>query len=193
MQVGTKMRSQHKMYFSEHVINLIFTKVNLQYQKEVDALVIANAIIIDAPSTYGFVYDNVNFIHSTVSKDTLTQQQFLRTKLDIPHDSIIPKAFTLLKNRDSSAMDKMRFKSLINGMLSVVKTCDDFALVFKDMFIPEIELFNEKYSTKYGKGYVIDSSKVELSDSDLLFVKQTKERFEVMYNRYRVLTDLLGL
>jgi hypothetical protein len=92
-------------------------------------------------------------------------------------------------------MDRLRFKGLINGLLSVVKTLEDFDIIFYDDFYIVVQRFNMKYSmtlcnkTPLGIGH----PKVTLQNADMLFVVETKEKFKTQLTRYKFLTEVIGL
>ncbi len=192
---GQKMDTMYKKYFSDFVLGHIFKKIDEIHDNEVDKLVQQNMTLSCLESSYGFIFQNHNFIHSNVVQDNLAKKLFLRSKLEIPHDDVIKDATQLLISQNDTAIDRMRFKGLINGMLSVVKTNPDFSKVFHGMFVPEINAFNKIFGTDFGKSYHVntDNPMYTLTSDDLRFVEETKEKFKVSYNRYRMLTDVLGL
>lgn len=187
------MNPSSKRLFCEFIIDFIFKKFNVTYQKKLDALILKNVELIGKNRTSGFIFNNENFIHSEVAIDNFERQRFIRKSLDIPHEKIIPEILELVEMKSKTAIDEMRFKGLINGILSTVKTETDFCIVFNGMFVPEIAAFNDKYSTNYGDKNFSDPKNITLTASDMSFIEDTKAKFKVSYDRYRVLTDLLGL
>jgi len=193
MKRGQQMTPKYKIIFSNFVIEFIFKKTDTIFQVEVDKLVIRNMELLDLQSTYGFVFDGVNFIHSSVTHNVFQQRDFARSKTHIPHDNILKDAAELLKSKRNNEIDRMHFKGLINGMLSVVKSKLDFQIVFDGMFVNEIRAFDLEYDTDFGRyTSVPDLLSSMLTTSDMLFVQETKEKFKVSYDRYRMLTDVLG-
>lgn len=175
-------------------MSFIFNKTNQVIQQRIDDLIVKNARLLEVNKTFGFIFDSVNYIHSDCNPTNFEQQRILRGKMDIPHPDIISDIQDLVADKNRTAIDEMRFKGLINGMLSVVNTNSDFETVFKGMFEPEIEAFNQQYGTTFNENFIMhDENEHTLSNSDMQFVEDTKAKFKVCYDRYRIMTDLLGL
>jgi hypothetical protein len=189
------IKSSTKMQFSNFVLQCLFKDIDKGFQNTINDLVMENCSLLKKESTAGFVFDGRNYVHSESVADNLEQQRLQRYQLDVLHPDLIDEVMELIKTMSHKDMDYMRFKGMINGLLSVVRTLQDFREVFGDMFAKEVKLFNLKYNTKLGKPiYVRESDAFKtLPKADMLYVTKIKEQFEVQYNRYRFLTEILGI
>jgi hypothetical protein len=189
------IKSSTKMQFSNFVLQCLFKDIDKGFQNTINDLVMENCSLLKKESTAGFVFDGRNYVHSESVAGNLEQQRLQRYQLDVLHPDLIDEVMELVKTMSHKDMDYMRFKGMINGLLSVVRTLQDFREVFGDMFAKEVKLFNLKYNTKLGKPiYVRESDAFKaLPKADMLYVTKIKEQFEVQYNRYRFLTEILGI
>lgn len=187
-----------KVYVSTFILNALFDSVKKSIQTSTDTLVIENASLQNKQG-YAFMLDGHQFIHSSAfasNQNTLSFLQLNRSEMLIAHDDIIPKALKLLDYINSQSIDQMRFKGLINGMLSVVKSSQDFDIIFNDMFTDEIQALNKAENLKLCSSPnppKLGDTGVTLSEADIEKVNDIKAAFKTQYDRYRFMKEVLGI
>jgi len=178
-----------KNNFSMFLVDNIFTELFKGIQQRTDELVVRNGILINSNSG-GYVLNDYNFIHSVSDLSTFEKQHILRMNLSAPHPDIVADSLELLASINKIDMDKMRFTGLINGMLSVCKTVEDFQEIFDDMFRQLIIIFDVKFNSNLSTK---SSKKHTISNYDLDYANEFKLTFKTQYDRYRFLTEIVGI
>lgn len=185
-----------KVFLCDYILRSLFKDIEESLRVSTDALVVENCNLNNQQGV-GFIVDGHQFIHSSVANvANLSFLQLNRSEFLVPHDEIIPKALKLLDYIHSQDIDRTRFKGLINGMLSVVKSTKDFDIVFHQMFTDEIQEFNREQDYKLCFSSTppkLGSKDVTVTDSDIEHVNNIKTTFKKQYDRYRFMKEVIGI
>lgn len=180
-----------KVLISDFIIKSLFKTVQEGIVQATDKLVVRNCQLHDKQGV-GYNVDGHNFIHSSCNFN-LSFMQMCRSDLLPPAEEIVEPSLQLLETIENQDIDRMRFKGLVNGLLSLCRNEDDIGVIFDGLFSKELEAFNQQFQRSFPLNMEQATKKATVGEMELQRAAEIKQQFDEQYKRYRFLTEVLGV
>ena len=187
-----------KISFSDFILKSLFNKFTLALSTAKDRLIeehktlyaIENNEVND--TMVGVTYQGHKFIHSAVGNVNLSFMQLCNKQIPSVNPVLADKAEEVLKLEQSKNMDITQFKGLINGLLSVCRTENDFCYLMQKHFPDELRDFDATYGYDFSST-VPSKLATSFTSSDDVYIADKLELFQTQYKRYKFAKTIIGI